>query len=232
MDWCRMGNEMRNLGRIVALSLSLWFGAWALMAQAAPGEFVIARVKYGGGGDWYSDRTSIPNWLRALRERTDITAARDQVVVRLTDRNLYQYPLIYMTGHGNIRFTEDEVTALRDYLTHGGFLYADDNYGMDKSFRREMARVFPDKSFQLLPNSHPIYHCYYDLPGLPKIHEHDGEPAQGFALFHEGRMIVYYTYSSDIGDGLENPEVHHDPAEVREQAIRMAVNIAVYVLTH
>ena len=213
----------------------LYIGFLCLLSSsslARPNEFVIARVKYGGGGDWYSDRTSLPNWLRALNQRTDIRAARDQEVVRLTDRTLYQYPMIYMTGHGNIRLTEAEVTALRTYLTSGGFLYADDNYGMDESFRRELARVFPEASLQLLPNDHPIYHCYYDLPGLPKIHEHDGEPAQGYALFHEGRMVVYYTYSSDIGDGLEDPEVHEDPPEVRELAVQMAVNIAVYMLTH
>ncbi len=223
-EWTRV--MIRFFGALSAL--------WLLIGAvyAAPGDFVVARVKYSGGGDWYSDRTSIPNWLKALNQRTDIRAARDQEVIRLTDRNLYQYPLIYMTGHGNIRFTEAEIAALRTYLTNGGFLYVDDNYGLDKSFRREMARVFPEKSFQLLPNSHPIYHSFYDLAGLPKIHEHDGEPAQGFALFHEGRVIVYYTYSSDIGDGLEDPEVHNDPPDVRERAIQMAVNIAVYVLTH
>lgn len=196
-------------------------------------EFVIARVKYNGGGDWYRDRTSIPNWLEALNKRTDIQAADDQVVATLNDKALYRYPFIYMTGHGNIRFSEKELKNLRYYLTHGGFLYADDNYGMDESFRREMKRVFPDKTLQPIPNSHPIYHCFYDFPrGLPKIHEHDGEPAQGFGIFHEGRMVVFYTYSSDIGDGLEDPKVHKDPPKVREQAVRMAINIAVYVLTH
>ncbi len=202
-------------------------------AATDSGKFVIARVKYTGGGDWYADPTSIPNWLKELRKRTDIETANEQVVIQLTDRNLYQYPFLYMTGHGNIRFTDKEVKALRFYLTHGGFLYADDNYGMNVSFRREMKRVFPDKSFQGVPNSHPIYHAFYDFPkGLPKIHEHDGEPAQGFALFHEGRMIVFYTYSSDIGDGLEDSDVHKDTPQVREQAIRMAVNIAIYALTH
>ena len=216
----------------IVSALLLCLQMFPLAAFALPNEFTIARVKYGGGGDWYADRTSLPNWLKALRQRTDIRSAQDQEVIRLTDRILYQYPIIYMTGHGNIRFTDAEALALRTYLTNGGFLYADDNYGMDESFRREIARVFPEKSFQLLPNDHSIYHCYYDLPGLPKIHEHDGEPAQGFALFHEGRMVTYYTYSSDIGDGLEDTEVHEDPAQVREQAVRMAVNIAVYVLTH
>jgi len=196
-------------------------------------EFVVARIKYEGGGDWYSDRTSIPNWLEGLKKRTDIQAADDQVIITLDDRAIYQYPFIYITGHGNIKFTQKEIKNLQHYLTNGGFLYADDNYGMNESFRREMKRVFPDKSFQPIPDSHPIYHCFYDFPkGLPKIHKHDGEPAQGFGLFHEGRMVVFYTYSSDIGDGLEDPEVHKDPPEVREQALRMAINIAIYALTH
>lgn len=212
--------------------VSFLIGTFILGALASNQEFMIARIKYNGGGDWYADRTSIPNWLSALRKRTDIHTANDQVVITLDDRSLYQYPFLYMTGHGNIGFSEKEVNNLRYYLTHGGFLYADDNYGMDDSFRHEMRRVFPDKSLQPIPNSHPIYHCFYDFPkGLPKIHKHDGEPAQGFGLFHEGRMVVFYTYSSDIGDGLEDPSVHKDPPNVREQAVRMAINIAVYALT-
>lgn len=195
-------------------------------------KFTIARVKYSGGGDWYANRTAIPNWLKGLRERVGIDTAEDQVVVRLTDRSLFKYPIIFMTGHGNIRLSDEEVRALRFYLTHGGFLFADDTYGMDKSFRREIKKVFPDKELVPVPDDHPIYHCFYDLPGLPKIHEHDGDPAQGFAIYHDGRMVVFYTFSSDISDGLEDPDVHHDPPEVREQAMRMAINIAVYVLTH
>ena len=139
-----------------------------------------------------------------------------------------------MWGHGNIRLTKEEVEALRFYLTHGGFLFVNDDYGLDESFRREIRRVFPNQPLQPIPDSHLIYHCFYDLPnGLPKIHEHDGKPAQGFGLFHEGRMVVYYVYSSDIGDGLEDPQVHpKDTPQVRELAAKMAVNVAVYVLTH
>ena len=203
-------------------------------AQSAGEKFVIAQVQYGGGGDWYGDQTTISNWLKILRARTDIEAAEERVIVKLTDRNLYQYPMLYIVGHGNIRLTEEEVKALRFYLTHGGFLFVNDDYGLDESFRREIRRVFPDQSLQPIPNSHLIYHCFYDFSnGLPKIHEHDGEPAQGFGLFHEGRMVVYYVYNSDIGDGLEAPNVHpKDTAQVRELAAKMAVNIAVYVLTH
>lgn len=208
---------------------SLLFG----LAYGIGDKFVIAQVHYGGGGDWYGDRTAISNWLKLLRRRTDVETANDRVTVKLTDRELYQHPMLYIVGHGNIRFSEKEIDALRHYLIHGGFLFANDDYGLDKSFRREMRRVFPNQEFQPIPNSHLIYHCFYDLPGLPKIHEHDGDPAQGFGLFHEGRMIVYYAYSSDIGDGLEDLEVHpNDTPEVRELAAKMAVNIAIYALTH
>lgn len=196
-------------------------------------RFIIAQVHYSGGGDWYGDRTTIPNWLELVRRRTDVETANDRVIVKLTDRELYQYPMLYIVGHGEILFSEKETKALRNYLSHGGFLFVNDDYGLDKSFRREMRRVFPNQELQPIPNSHLIYHCFYDIPGLPKIHEHDGEPAQGFGLFHEGRMVVYYAYSSDIGDGLEDSEVHpNDTPEVRELAARMAVNIAIYALTH
>ena len=215
---------------LVLLSVSfLMFG----LAYGVGDKFVIAQVHYSGGGDWYGDRTAIPNWLKLLRRRTDVETADDRVIVKLTDRELYQYPMLYIVGHGEIRLSEKEVQALRFYLTHGGFLFVNDDYGLDKSFHREMRRVFLNQELQPIPNSHLIYHCFYDLPGLPKIHEHNGEPPQGFGLFHEGRMVVYYVYSSDIGDGLEDPEVHpNDTSEVRELAAKMAVNIAVFTLTH
>ncbi len=202
-----------------------------LLATGAP--MTIAQVHYSGGGDWYGDATVIKNWLRLLRTRTDIETADDRVILKLTDHTLYQYPMLYLVGHGNVRFTESEVEALRDYLMNGGFLFANDDYGLDKSFRREMQRVFPEQELQPIPNTHLIYRCFYELKGLPKIHEHDGEPAQGFGLFHDGRMVVYYAYSADIGDGLENADVHPtDTPQVRELAAKMAVNIAVYALTH
>lgn len=223
-------NHALRLALYVVLGIAFVIGS----AHSAGEKFVIAQVQYGGGGDWYGDQTTISNWLKILRARTDIEAAEDRVIVKLTDRNLYQYPMLYIVGHGNIRLTKEEVEALRFYLTHGGFLLVNDDYGLDESFRREIRRVFPDQSLQPIPNSHLIYHCFYDFPnGLPKIHEHDGKPAQGFGLFHEGRMVVYYVYSSDIGDGLEDPQVHpKDTPQVRELAAKMAVNVAVYVLTH
>ena len=225
---------MYNIRKLVLFSF-IW-GLTILIAsvQSTGEKFVIAQVQYGGGGDWYGDQTTIHNWLKRLRSVTDIETADDRVIVKLTNRTLYQYPMLYIVGHGNIRLNEKEVDALRSYLMRGGFLFANDDYGLDKSFRREMRRVFPNQELQPIPNSHLIYHCFYDFPnGLPKIHEHDAAPAQGFGLFHEGRMVVYYAYSADIGDGLEDAEVHPDDSpEVRQLAAKMAVNIAVYALTH
>ena len=200
--------------------------------QASNISLTIAQVHYGGGGDWYGDATTIKNWLRLLQTRTGIETAKDRVILKLTDHTLYQYPMLYLVGHGNIRLTESEVEALRDYLTRGGFLFANDDYGLDESFRREMRRVFPEQELQPIPNTHLIYRCFYELKGLPKIHVHDAEPAQGFGLFHDGRMVVYYAYNADIGDGLEDADVHPDDTpRVRELAAKMAVNIAVYALT-
>ncbi len=194
-------------------------------------EVRVARLKYGGGGDWYCDPSSLPNWQEQFARRTGIATARTEATVTLDSEDLYRYPLLYVSGHGRITLDQDEQRELRRYLEAGGFLYADDNYGLDTSFRELMAQVFPDHDLITVGSDHPIYHCYYDLPGLPKIHEHDGEPAQGFGVFKDGRMVVFYSYSSDIGDGLEDADVHHDPAEVREAAARMAVNILVYALT-
>lgn len=191
----------------------------------------IARVHYGGGGDWYSDPSSIPNWLKEFEQRTGIKTYPEEKVVTLTDENLRAYPFLYMTGHGTIRLDGEEMDALRHHLETGGFLYADDNYGMDSSFRAMVAKLFPEKELEQLPNSHPIYHVFYDLPGLPKIHEHNGKPPQGLAITHNGRVVLYYTYESDIGDGLEDPRVHNDPPEKRELAMKMAVNILMYAIT-
>jgi hypothetical protein len=199
--------------------------------QALPPEVCIARLHYGGGGDWYCDPSSLPNWLELFAERTGIRTTVTDVVVTLDSENLYRYPLLYLSGHGRISLSEEEVAELRRYLDAGGFLYADDNYGLDASFRQLVAQIYPDEPLVLLPDVHPVYHSYYDLPGLPKIHEHDGEPAQGFGIIRDGRLTIFYTYSSDISDGLEDPGVHHDPPAVREAAARMAINILMYVLT-
>ena len=194
--------------------------------------FSIARLHYGGGGDWYSNPSSLPNLLRYLESNTAISVIPTEVRIKLTDENANQFPFIYMTGHGNIRFTDEEIISLRTILMNNGFLHADDNYGMDISFRREMKRVFPNKEFVELPNDHPIFNSFYSFPnGLPKIHEHDNKPPQALALFENKKMIVLYTYESDLGDGWEDQSVHQDPLIVRESALKMGVNIIFYSLT-
>lgn len=195
-------------------------------------DFSIARIHYDGGGDWYGDPSSIPNLLNYIQDNTSIVVNVDEAKIKLTNSDLYNYPFLYLTGHGNIRFSEDEVGILREYLIKGGFLHADDNYGMDKPFRREMNRVFPEKDWVALSFDHEIFHAYYEFPnGLPKVHEHDGKPPQGLGLFDGERLIVFYTYESDLGDGWEDIEVHNDPQYIREAALKMGVNIIWFALT-
>ena len=195
-------------------------------------EFSIARVNYGGGGDWYCDPSSIPNILNYLTKNTSIKADHDEYRIKLTTKELRGHPYLYMTGHGNIRFTDEEIIQLREYLMGGGFLHTDDNYGLNTSFRREMKRVFPDRDFVELPHDHAIFHSYFDMPsGLPKIHEHDGKPPQLFALYNEDRIMVIYSYESDLGDGWEDEEVHNDPSALRVAALQMGVNIIYFALT-
>jgi len=195
-------------------------------------EFSIARVNYGGGGDWYCDPSSIPNILSYLTKNTSIEAAHDEYRIKLTTKEMRGHPYLYMTGHGNIRFTDEEIIDLREYLLGGGFLHTDDNYGLNTSFRREMKRVFPDRDFVELPHNHAVFHSYFDMPnGLPKIHEHDGKPPQLFALYNEDRIMVIYSFESDLGDGWEDEEVHNDPPELRTAALQMGVNIIYFSLT-
>jgi hypothetical protein len=216
-------------GLLVAVSTRSWAATEDPMREAA---VHIARLHYEGGGDWYSNPSSMPNWMRGFQERTGIATVSEEVQIRPDDDGLFRYPIAYMNGHGNVRFSDEDLRALRTWIAAGGFLWADDNYGMDLSFRREIKRLFPDHDMFELPNNHPIFHCYYQLPGLPKIHEHDGKPPQLFGIVDKGRLVAIYSYQSDIGDGLEDPEVHHDTPEKREYAMRMAVNVLWYALTH
>ena len=195
-------------------------------------EFSIARIQYGGGGDWYCAPSSLPNLLEYLKTNTSMSQASKEVRIKLTDSNAKQFPYLYITGHGNIRFSNNEIIAIRSILSNGGFLHADDNYGMDKSFRREIKKVFPNKKFVELPHSHPIFSSYYELKnGLPKVHEHDNRPPQALGIFENNKLVVLYTYESDLGDGWEDATVHNDPPEIRDAALKMGVNIIYYALT-
>jgi hypothetical protein len=217
--------------------LLLAFAPRPAAPQAAPPgarEFGIARLKYGGGGDWYEDRTSLVNLIREVGQRTTIpVAGAQEAVVEPGSAALFQYPFVFACGHGNMKFTPTEAANVRRYLTSGGFLWVDDDFGIDPSFRREMAKVFPDDKIVELPFSHPVFHGLYEFPGgLPKIHEHDGGPARAFGIVHDGRLVVFYSYDCDLGDGLEDEDVHHDPPEKRESAMRMGLNLVHYALTH
>lgn len=193
----------------------------------------ITRLQYGGGGDWYANPSSIPNLINFISENTTIRVDPDEYRVQITDIDLYDHPYLYMTGHGNVRFSREEVFTLREFLTNGGFLHADDNYGMDESFRREMKKVFPRKEWVELPHDHSLFSSHFEfLQGLPKIHEHDGKPPQALALFHEGRIVVLYSYESDLGDGWEDLEVHKDGEEKHLRSLQMGTNILVHYLSH
>ena len=214
---------------------------WLLVAAALPpvahaqhdGAVRIAAVRYAGGGDWYQAQTPLPSFLAFVRENTLIDIAPDADVVELASENLFTYPFIVMSGHGNISLTGREVEFLRTYLERGGFLYVDDDYGLDPYFRRELARVFPDHDLTELPFSHPIFRQQFDFPGgLPKIHEHDDDPPQGFGLFLDDRLAIFYTYETNLTDGWEPAEVHGNPEDVRRRALEMGTNILQYALTH
>ena len=195
-------------------------------------EFNIARIQYSGGGDWYCDPSSLPNLLKYLKTNTPMIKVGKEIKIKLTDNDAKHFPYLYLTGHGNIKFSENEIIELRSILSNGGFLHADDNYGMDESFRREIKKVFPNKEFVELPHDHPIFSSYYNFEnGLPKIHEHDGKPPQALGIYENDKLVILYTYESDLGDGWEDPAVHNNPLELRELALKMGVNIIYYALT-
>lgn len=217
------------------LLLSLFFLMENAPAQVVrqTSKFLIGRVKYGGGGDWYNDPSSELNMLRFLKLHTSIDVeVKTEEFVEVGSERLFSYPFLFMTGHGSISLTDREVANLRNYLENGGFLYVDDDYGFDKSFRREIKKVFPEKQLIELPFDHPMYKAHFTFPnGLPKIHEHDNKPPQGFGIFHEGRLVLFYTYESNLADGWADADVHSDPEETREKALQMGLNVIVYALT-
>jgi len=201
--------------------------------QATVGSAVkIARAKYSGGGDWYNDPSSEINLLKFVRSHTSILVEPTYEFVDLGTDNLFMYPVIFMTGHGTVSFSDTELRNLRAYLEAGGFLYVDDDYGMDASVRKEIKRLFPEQDLKELPFSHPIYHSHFDFPnGLPKIHEHDDKAPQGLGLFVNGKLSLFYTFETNPSDGWADPEVHHDSPERREASLRIGTNILVFALT-
>src|SRR5687768_11670992 len=225
---------MPRVAALLLWGLVVTGSAAAQGPAATPGagaRMTIGRLHYDGGGDWYANPSSLPNLLDAIRSRTGLRVAREERVVTLRDDDLWNIPYLHMTGHGNVRFSDEDLVTLRRWLRQGGFLHADDNYGMDESFRREIVRLFPGEKLVEVPLDHPVYHLVYDFPrGLPKIHEHDKKPAQGFGIFLDGRLAVFYSYQSDLGDGWEDPQVHDDSPAKREAAFRMGVNLFTYAV--
>jgi hypothetical protein len=194
--------------------------------------FKIAKLKYGGGGDWYCNRTSLPNLIKFINQSSVIKVHEKEDIVEVGSPALFQYAWVHLTGHGNVFFTDAEAQNLRNYLISGGFLHVDDNYGLDKYIRREMKKVFPEHDFVELPFDFGIYKKPFSFPkGLPKVHEHDGKPPQGFGIFHEGRLVCFYSYECDLGNGWEDQEIYNDPETVRQQAFRMGTNIVYWAIT-
>jgi hypothetical protein len=191
-------------------------------------QLTIARLKYGGGGDWYANPSAYPNLIKAARVRTNLPVCDTLAVAEIMDERLFRYPFLCMTGHGDVHFTARERVRLRAYCAGGGFLWADDSYGMDRSIRQEIAALFPENPLVPLSSDHPIYRSRYPLPGLPKIHEHDGRPAQGYGVYFENRLVFFYSFSSDITDGMEDLNVHNDGEAMHEIALKMGINLLVW----
>lgn len=195
-------------------------------------EFKIARIQYRGGGDWYNDPSALSNLLEFTREQVPIRISTRYDDVQIGSRDLQNYPFAFMTGHGTITINNSEADNIRQWLNNGGFLYIDDDYGLDQDVRNMIDAIYPGTELIELPYDHPIYYQVFSFDdGLPKVHEHDGNPAQGFGVFHEGRLVIFYSFESNLGDAWTDPEVHNPPVAIRRQALRMGVNILVYALT-
>lgn len=221
---------MKLIYIISLLSIILIF---ELQAQRNISAFVLPRVKYSGGGDWYNDPSAEVNLLRFVSQNTNIKTNPIYKFVDLSSPDIFNYPMLFLTGHGNINFSSKEVEYLKAYLTNGGFLYIDDDYGLDEFIRKEMKKVFPEQDFVELPFSHPIFSIHYNFPnGVPKIHEHDNKPPKTFGLFHKGRLCVVYTWESNPSDGWADPEVHRNSPEKRTEALKFGTNLIVWALTH
>ncbi len=213
--------------------LLLFLFSLNINAQTNKGFFQIARLKYNGGGDWYNDPSAEVNLLNYVKEHTSVKVNAEYVFVDIATNDIFSYPFLFLTGHGNILFSDEEANRLRTYLENGGFLYVDDDYGLDKSFRREIKKIFPDNALVELPFNYKLYHIFYNFnSGPPKIHKHNGKPPQGFGIFLGKRLVVYYTYESNPSDGWTDPEVHNDPPGKREEALKFGTNLVLFALTN
>ncbi len=231
MDKREFKMKLINLGLMkqVFLLTILIFSALSVNSQA---KVRIAKLKYDGGGDWYANKTALPNLIEFCNRELNMNLEREDDVVDVGSPELFLYPYVYMTGHGNVVFSDSDAENLRTYLEAGGFLHIDDNYGLDQFIRIEMKKVFPELEFIEIPYEHPVYHQKFSFPnGIPKIHEHDGNPAQAFGLFWQGRLVCFYSYESDLGNGWEDPSIHNDPEEKRQEALRMGANILTFAFT-
>lgn len=218
--------------KIVFTSGLIFFILLLTSFRPSEGELKIAVLKYNGGGDWYANPTSLTNLAVFANEKLHTNVDPDYEIVEAGSVEIFSYPFIHMTGHGNVIFSPEEVRNLRTYLLAGGFLHIDDNYGMDKFIRNEIKKIFPEYELSAVPPSHPIFHQHFDFPqGLPKIHEHDNKPPQAEGIFHKGKLLIFYTSESDLGDGWEDEEVHNDPPEVRLKALQMGANILQYAFS-
>ncbi len=214
------------------MRVTLIFIGIVVSSSISAQKLSIAKLKYDGGGDWYSNKTALPNLIEFCNKtlNTDLVVRED--VVEIGSPELFLYPYVYMTGHGNVLFSNSQAENLRSYLTSGGFLHIDDNYGLEPFVRLEMKKVFPELDFVEIPFSHPIYHQKFDFDaGLPKVHEHDGKPPMGLGLIYEGQLVCFFSYESDLGNGWEDQSVYNDPEELRQEALKMGANIISYVFT-
>lgn len=217
--------------KYILLTIILSFLVSPIYSQTS-GEFEIGRAKYRGGGDWYNDPSSLTNLINFTKQRFPISINPKYKDVSLGSSDLHSYPFIFLTGHGNITVNSSEASNLRTYLDNGGFLYIDDDYGIDEYARKMMKQVFPDEEFIEIPFSHPIYTNVFNFEnGLPKIHEHDNLSPRGYAIFRNGKMVVFYSFESNLGDGWADPEIHNDPQATRQKALQMGANILIYALT-
>jgi len=216
----------------IAQVLILAAALLVIEATELQAQLKIAKLKYNGGGDWYANKTALPNLIKFCNKELGMDLELEEDMIEVGSPDLFLYPYVYMTGHGNVVFSESESLNLRNYLIGGGFLHIDDNYGLDKFIRIELKKVFPELELVELPFNHPIYQQKFKFPsGLPKIHEHDGKPAQGFGLIYEGRLVAFYSFECDLGNGWEDPRIHNDPEEKRQQALQMGADLIAYCFT-